>query len=675
MAAFRSRYRRGGRWWALGTTLAAFSVALVFVLAASAAKPGPAPSGPYQVPTGDLGATAGLAFADNDGNMETGPNSPSLYSNGATANTDIAGQPTFDWNSLEDHGLSWGTNTNGNQSGTGTDNGVSKYGGWQTLGITAPIGKASGQNSFAGGTKQDDNCPSVINQGVQNKDDLRAIYLAAKTLTSGPLSGDKILNLAWERAPQNTTSASAHVAFEFNQNKLATSACGAGSDGLVNRSTANGGDVLLVFDFTGGNTLPTLSISRWIASGTCQVGSDSPPCWSTFTDLTALAEAEANVDDGLSHNCPNDFCGPNEVDSSSNGGGSTYTLPFKSIDCLAAGSGSGPLGSCDSQLNPSSGGYPLGTSEFGEAGVDLTAAGVFGSGACISFGQVEGVSRSSGDSSQAQMEKLVGPAPFTLSNCSTTLTTTPQYYDTGSSTYQSVSGSLTAGTTVRDKATVTVTGTNTWSGNLDFYLCYDASTALTSCEPSNSNQVGGDVAVNQTTLGGIVYSSTETATNAGYYCWAAAFTHISPDGLPDKTVKTGECFTVTASTSTATRQFVYPNDAAQISASSGGKLSGTVHFRLFEDAGNNLASYNCSHDDGEDDATGLLYKEDVAVSDATSPKAVKTSNSSTAVTSNATVYWRVSYESSNTLQSDSSSVCTEYTAVTYTGNGTFDLPS
>ena len=56
-------------------------------------------------------------------------------------------------------------------------------------------------------------------------------------------------------------------------------------------------------------------------------------------------------------------------------------------------------------------------SEFGEAGIDLTAAGVFTPGQCESFGNSYAVSRSSGNSAQAQMKDLVGPVPFQLQNC------------------------------------------------------------------------------------------------------------------------------------------------------------------------------------------------------------------------------------------------------------------
>jgi Prealbumin-like fold domain len=60
---------------------------------------------------------------------------------------------------------------------------------------------------------------------------------------------------------------------------------------------------------------------------------------------------------------------------------------------------------------------PLGDSEFGEAGIDLTDAGVFPAGQCVNFGQGFAVSRSSGNSAQAQMKDLVGPGEVNIQNC------------------------------------------------------------------------------------------------------------------------------------------------------------------------------------------------------------------------------------------------------------------
>jgi hypothetical protein len=408
-----------------------------------------------------------------------------------------------------------------------------------------------------------------------------------------------------------------------------------------------------------------------VTSGTCGVASHSPPCWGTFTDLelTNPVAAEANVDTGLSHICStavSGSCGPNETDvnSSTPSQGTTYILPDHTSDSLA------PVTET------------LGASEFGEATVDLTNAGVFTSGSCASFGQVEAVSRSSGDSGTAAMEDLVGPGSFTLSNC-TTSTSTAMQKSTDNSTFTSLSntGSITSGTYVRDTATVTVTGTNTWSGSVAFYLCYSSSTTLTSCTSSDSgathitpdktltvtNGVGSNVAT----------SSSTQVSNAGSYCWAAYFTASSPTGLPDGDPSTtGECFTVTAPTSIATNPWVYPQDRAVISASSGGAVAGTVVFKLFD----NSTDCNAGGSATTVGTGGLLYIEThtgVAGSGTPSTATVDTTNGTlasgnyrvTASTAN-NLYWRVTFTSTNSNQTNSSSVCVENMGVSITADGT-----
>jgi hypothetical protein len=224
-------------------------------------------------------------------------------------------------------------------------------------------------SGFAGGTKQDDNCATVTSAKAPNKDDLKRIYLASKTV-----GGHTYLDLAWARIPQNTTSASAHVGFEFNQG---TTPCGPASDGLVQRTA---GDMLIVYDFEGGSADPVITLRRWVTSGACEVSSDSAPCWGTAVNLTASGFAEAKVNVG------------------------TTVLDQLAPPALSSTTGT----SVDQNLNDS---------EFGEAGIDLTAAGVFGANTCNSFGKAYAVSRSSGNSGQAQMKDLVGPANFNLTNC------------------------------------------------------------------------------------------------------------------------------------------------------------------------------------------------------------------------------------------------------------------
>lgn len=583
------RFLRSKRTAVTAFSAAALTLGLTLPMAMTAAA---------AVSPGTVGT--GAKFEDNDANL----------------NVDNPGY--FDWNSFAP--VTWnGTAPYQDASKTAT-NGTQS---WTFKGVTDAQATTS-DTGFAGGTKQDDNCPSVTGTRAPNKDDLQSSYFA----TSVGSNGHIYLMLAWERIKQNTTSPSAHVAFEFNQG---STACGSGSDSLVNRTA---GDMLIVYDFTGGSTsTPTIGLSRWITSGTCQVGSDSPPCWGVQATLPP-SQAEGAVNTGL---------GP---------------YPGTVSDSVAQGS----------YLSPN-GPLSLGASQFGEAGVDLTAAGVFGN-TCTTFGTAWSVSRSSGNSSTAAMEDLVGPAPFNVSNCATSISTQPQS-STDNSTFSNLANnaSISAGTYVRDQATVSVTGVNTWTGNVDFYLCKSTTSTLTSCDPTGANatQIGGDVAVSNSAT--TATSGSTQVNDAGSYCWAAKFTGTSPTNLPSATSTTGECFTVTAPTSIATNPWFYPQDRATISASSGGDLAGSVSFKLFDN------SADCTANSDTVGTGGLLYQESDPVSGA-SPQTVDTTNSSYRVTSSTAnnLYWRVTYASTNSNQTNSSSVCVENIGATITPDGTVSFP-
>ena len=277
-------------------------------------------------------------FEDDDGNLVD--NTP-LF-NPATHAGNI------DWNNFDP--TTW-TGTAPNREST------KSFEGWDFTGLEDAQATTS-DDAFAGGTKQKDDCATVGTGKADNKADLKRIYMASKTLTNGHV----ILNLAWVRIPQNTTSPSAHVAFEFNQNS--TLCPGSGHDGLVPRSSANGGDLLVLYDFEGGTDIPVISISRWN-------GSD----WTAPVALTS-GQAEARVNTG---------------------------------------------GTALDQIAPTD--EQLGIKEFGEAGIDLTAAGVFPATptSCLTFGQGFGVTRTSGNSGTAQMKDLIGPADVSLTNCGTVI--------------------------------------------------------------------------------------------------------------------------------------------------------------------------------------------------------------------------------------------------------------
>ena len=301
---------------------------------------------------GPVGTAAG--FEDDDGNLAP------------------AAPINFDWNSFDP--VTWSPHpatTPTRQTDAQTTNGF-QFKGIEDYPNPGSSSGTTADTSFAGGTKQDDSCASVITNKPPNKDDLTRVYLATKVI-----NGETFLELAWARIPQNSTSSSAHVGFEFNQS---TAACPAGSDGLVPRTA---GDILIVYDFEGGSGPVVLTLRKWVTSGACEVGSSSPPCWGPATNLTAGGFAEGAVN--------------------------TSTV----VDALSPPALNSTTGTSVDRN--------LATQEFGEAGINLTAAGVIPQNTCVSFGKAFAVSRSSGNSAQAQMKDLVGPANFSLANCGTVI--------------------------------------------------------------------------------------------------------------------------------------------------------------------------------------------------------------------------------------------------------------
>ena len=140
-----------------------------------------------------------------------GPSATRPASRTTTATWSTTAATDFDWNSFEPvtwspHPATTPTRQTETRPSTGSSSRASRTTKPGQLGTTA-------DTSFAGGTKQDDNCATVVTAKPPNKDDLQRIYLASK---SGA-DGNTFLELAWVRIPQNSPSASAHVGFEFNQ--------------------------------------------------------------------------------------------------------------------------------------------------------------------------------------------------------------------------------------------------------------------------------------------------------------------------------------------------------------------------------------------------------------------------------------------------------------------------
>jgi uncharacterized repeat protein (TIGR01451 family) len=291
---------------------------------------------------------------------------------------------------------------------------------------------------YAGGVKQADECPKTITGNVDNKADIARIYMAAST---DPATKHVYLDLAWIRAPQNTTSSDVHVGFEFNQNKTP---CGAGSL-LVHRTP---GDILLVYNFQSGSA--SIAYSQWTGSA-----------WTPEKTLVPSI-AEATVFGGTS-----------------------------TTDAIKPSNG----------LNPA-------TDEFGEAGIDLTAAtvGLGNDGrACERFGTAFGESRTSGSSTSAQMKDLVGPANIDISNCATPTVTTTQKPATGE-----------MAETFKDTATLSGGANYDGTGSITFTL-YSAP----DCQGSVHTETVDHITANgdYTTPDGVQLDE------AGTYYWVASFNH------------------------------------------------------------------------------------------------------------------------------------------------------
>jgi len=218
----------------------------------------------------------------------------------------------------------------------------------------------SKDNALGQGSKEDD--PAVkVGQGSipKNKSDLTRFYLASEFVGS-----ENYMYLAWERA---NTLGSANMDFEINQAKTVGFDKDSTGPIIVSRTA---GDMLITFDFSGGGT-PILGLLRWVTSGAASqcFSASSLPCWGNREDLSGFAEGAVNS--------------------------GTFT------DSIVAG---------DPEV------LPAGT--FGEAAVNLSAAGVFPPGGCTTFGSAFLKSRSS-TSFTSEVKDFIAPQSVNISNCGT----------------------------------------------------------------------------------------------------------------------------------------------------------------------------------------------------------------------------------------------------------------
>lgn len=215
-------------------------------------------------------------------------------------------------------------------------------------------------NAFGQGTKEDDPNVTIVTGAIPpNKNDLTRFYVASQFA-----NGANYLYLAWERL---INIGNANMDLEINQNPTAGFTSSTTGNITLNRTA---GDLLVTYDFAGSGT-PTLGLLTWVTSGATSqcFSANALPCWGNRVDLSGLNEAEGAVNTGTV----------------------TDPLPPNAPRSLTAGL-------------------------FGEAAINLTAAGVFPPGTCRAFGSTFLKSRSS-SSFPAEVKDFVAPQPVSISNC------------------------------------------------------------------------------------------------------------------------------------------------------------------------------------------------------------------------------------------------------------------
>jgi hypothetical protein len=217
---------------------------------------------------------------------------------------------------------------------------------------------------------------------------------------------------------------------------------------------------------------------------------------------------------------------------------------------------------------------------------------------------------------------------------------------------------VTPGTSVHDTVTFDTppaTPSNGTFGTVAFKLYYSASGPITACNASGvTSSAAGSTTIDATHTS--YDSNTVSPTAPGYYAFTVSYTHGSGDAnnldvAETSCTATGEQFRVLQFNPTmTTAQTVVISDSATVQdGGGGGALAGTVHFRAYSDSG-----CSAGHELTADQARSVSGN---------APQTVSTTTSVT-LTATGTVYWKVSYDSTNPAQTSIAATCTENTSTT-----------
>jgi hypothetical protein len=234
---------------------------------------------------------------------------------------------------------------------------------------------------------------------------------------------------------------------------------------------------------------------------------------------------------------------------------------------------------------------------------------------------------------------------FTVRTIETTTTTTPSPGSGGTTTF---------GSSVTDHAVVQAVqgGDGTPTGTVTFFICNPTQTSGGACPDPNGTQVGSPVTtqevVGSNPPASFADSAAVTADQLGTWCWRAVYTPGGANGnnyTGSSDASSGECFTVTDSSSSASQQTWLPNDSATVTATNGAPLNGTLSVQLWTDA-------TCGNSGGSA-VSGQLYQKTLTNATSAADRTVTTNNTTFTVDTSGDVSWKVTFTSSDPNVSDS----------------------
>jgi hypothetical protein len=341
--------------------------------------------------------------------------------------------------------------------------------------------------------------------GLPDKDNLLHSFAARYSLpstgaTTGTCPSGTALKceLLYFGSDRYDNSGDAQQGFWFFQNEITLNGTTSGTFNGLHKE----GDLLVVSDFSNGGTTSTITVYSWDPTCTKAAGPNPTAGQCGDANLRVLATSTNASCNGAGTG--DKFCGLVNA--------STITMPWSFTDK------SGTLN--NGALN----------GEFYEGGVNLSQLGL----ADRCFQSVASETRSSTSTTATLKDFILGK----FGACKTEVHTTPKDADGNGIP----AGGLSIGTgsvQVTDQATVTVTGTTTWTGNLQFSLCGPAAAACA----TGGTAIGSPISISNTPTQPIS-SVKATVTSVGTYCWRADFTSTTT-GVPNGSDGSAtECFTV-----------------------------------------------------------------------------------------------------------------------------------